>query len=527
MQVFHPENVRAYARTAARLDELEQMPVGPGLHAALMAVSGEPMDSAAAIRATVLWGRLVAHCEARAMVATAEAVGAADLAASFSGIEATVIVGEEIAALTHTSSAAATDKVGLTGQVERDLGLAWEALDRGEISLSHVRALARAMNGTSPRVATAVDARVVPQATSRGWTPSQLGRAAGKALLALDPDGAADRAAAAKAAGDVVFYAGANETATLSATGDAVPLRQVMDAIDAHASTLGADGDVRSVGERRLTALHSLVFGIGDHADDGRARPTVQTLTTIDLTTLLRLDDRPGELAGYGPISADTARLLAVDGTLRRLVTDPMTGEALDLGRRCYRPSKPLRRLIEARDTTCRFPGCTRPASRTDIDHIKEWDGQPHGPTDRENLHCLCRRHHQLKTRKLWHVAVAADGTETWTSTYGFAHRRAAGGYPRELLDPLGPPDETDIDPEDRDEEARHGGIDDTGEIGDIADSAPPIGAELAPYPEPPPLEEPPPLTDDEYERVSDALDRGFGEWIDRAFDTLTAAGLL
>ena len=32
------------------------------------------------------------------------------------------------------------------------------------------------------------------------------------------------------------------------------------------------------------------------------------------------------------------------------------------------------------------------------------------------NLHCLCKRHHDLKTQKLWDVLRLPDGTEYWTS---------------------------------------------------------------------------------------------------------------
>ena len=38
------------------------------------------------------------------------------------------------------------------------------------------------------------------------------------------------------------------------------------------------------------------------------------------------------------------------------------------------------------------------------------------GLTDTENLHCLCKKHHDLKTRKMWDVLRMPDGTEYWTS---------------------------------------------------------------------------------------------------------------
>ncbi|MFB1299650.1 HNH endonuclease signature motif containing protein, partial [Mycobacterium sp. pW049] len=38
-----------------------------------------------------------------------------------------------------------------------------------------------------------------------------------------------------------------------------------------------------------------------------------------------------------------------------------------------YRPSAALQRFVHARDITCRFPGCNRPATHADIDHTKPW----------------------------------------------------------------------------------------------------------------------------------------------------------
>jgi hypothetical protein len=38
----------------------------------------------------------------------------------------------------------------------------------------------------------------------------------------------------------------------------------------------------------------------------------VRLQVTVPATMLMRVDDQPGELAGYGPITADVARELAV-----------------------------------------------------------------------------------------------------------------------------------------------------------------------------------------------------------------------
>jgi hypothetical protein len=83
-----------------------------------------------------------------------------------------------------------------------------------------------------------------------------------------------------------------------------------------------------------------------------------------------------------------------------------------------YRPSASTRRRVRSRDGICRFPGCTTPARRTDLDHVVE---HPHGPTDPGNLICLCRTHHLFKHHSGWNAALAPDGTVSWTAPDGRA----------------------------------------------------------------------------------------------------------
>ena len=68
-------------------------------------------------------------------------------------------------------------------------------------------------------------------------------------------------------------------------------------------------------------------------------------------------------------------------------------------------------RLVEQSalvDETCVFPWCTRPARRTDCDHVI-----PHaegGTTCSCNIARLCRRHHRLKTHTAWTYIVLERG---------------------------------------------------------------------------------------------------------------------
>ena len=146
-------------------------------------------------------------------------------------------------------------------------------------------------------------------------------------------------------------------------------------------------------------------------------RKPISINVTIDLPTLLNMAENPGQLSGYGPIPASLARELAADGNWKRFITDPTSGELLDIGRKSYRPSQHLVDFLIARDRTCRFPGCRYPAHRSDIDHVTPWDDG--GKTTPENLGSLCRRHHRLKTHGGWKVTSASDGSCEWISPNG------------------------------------------------------------------------------------------------------------
>jgi hypothetical protein len=168
----------------------------------------------------------------------------------------------------------------------------------------------------------------------------------------------------------------------------------------------------------------------------GWTAPTVRTVVhvTVAASTLLGLDEHPGELSCFGPIPADVARGLAVGGdvTWQRIVTDPVTGIATDVSRRTYRPGQVLGDLVRVRDATCTFPGCAVPAWRCDLDHVEAIDftatapdgASRTGQTRADNLHPVCRRHHNLKTHHGWSATRdAVTGVVTWTSPPGHEHR--------------------------------------------------------------------------------------------------------
>ena len=146
--------------------------------------------------------------------------------------------------------------------------------------------------------------------------------------------------------------------------------------------------------------------------------PAARIDVRVNLTTLLGLQDDPAQLVGHGWLSADLAREIALrtDSVWHRVVHDPVTGTLLERTTHTYQPTDTMRADVQARDLTCRVPGCDRRSEQCDLDHSTPW---PAGPTSPANLVPLCRHHHQLKTKQRWEHRLDADGVLRITTYLG------------------------------------------------------------------------------------------------------------
>ena len=96
------------------------------------------------------------------------------------------------------------------------------------------------------------------------------------------------------------------------------------------------------------------------------------------------------------------AEALACFGFIRRILIDPTTGQALDVGRAHRRFTPRQNRALAIRDGGCMFPGCDRGVRWTEAHHLQHWEH--HGPTNLDNGLLLCRRHHTLIHTKNWTI---------------------------------------------------------------------------------------------------------------------------
>lgn len=137
------------------------------------------------------------------------------------------------------------------------------------------------------------------------------------------------------------------------------------------------------------------------------------------------------------PIPSVTTWALAAGGTWRRLVTDPVSGTILDVGRTHYRPPDALRDLVRARDAHCAHPGCAVPAARCDLDHVTAWNIG--GSTSLPNLTSLCQTHHRLKHTPGWSLVRTPAGSLLWTTPSGARYERTPDGSVTMLPRRIGP----------------------------------------------------------------------------------------
>jgi len=151
--------------------------------------------------------------------------------------------------------------------------------------------------------------------------------------------------------------------------------------------------DVRTAPQRRADAMTELCRSWLDRSD----RPEVagerpHVVVTVDLESLEGRLGRRCELPDAGPITSETARRLACDAGVSRVLTRGAS-EPLDIGRRTPVVPAGMRRAAVIRDGGCRFPGCGRPQGWCDAHHVRHWaDG---GETALDNLVLLCRPHHR------------------------------------------------------------------------------------------------------------------------------------
>jgi hypothetical protein len=311
----------------------------------------------------------------------------------------------------RTADGRVSDALSLVGRLPATV----QALCAGAITMSKARVILSETALLDPSVARRAEVLVLPRAA--GLTPGNLRRAVRRVVERIDGEALVKRQAAARADRWVRTREYGDGMSVLEARLPTEHAQAVYGVLDAAAQARGANDD-RTVDQRRADALVDLICTSSGRRS--RLRHDVRVLVPADLV-LGRSGAAPARLASGAAIPDDLATRLLTDNTWRRILTDPATGQALDVSPRRYRPSRALSEYIRTRDQRCRFPNCRQPASRTDLDHTVPFDGG--GPTVRSNLAVLCRRHHRVKQLPGWSCSQAPEGVLTFTTPTGRSYR--------------------------------------------------------------------------------------------------------
>jgi hypothetical protein len=215
-------------------------------------------------------------------------------------------------------------------------------------------------------------------------------------------------------------------TGLMLISGDGPRIAAAQGRVDTIARRLRQGGDDRTLDQLRTDVATDLLMRGWIPNDPMFAAlgnpPAAVVRLIVSLPTVLGVDQGVGHITGWGDVTSQQARELALQyGSIwKRVVTDPITGRAIEVSAPTYRVPAGMAEQINARDRTCRAPGCEVPGDLCDHDHSNEWelDGIG-GPTAETNLADLHRGHHNLKTAGFWDSHQSRDGTLIWTTATG------------------------------------------------------------------------------------------------------------
>ncbi|GAA0927511.1 HNH endonuclease signature motif containing protein [Pseudonocardia zijingensis] len=343
----------------------------------------------------------------------------------------------------------AKGRLGRSVQLEQVLPETLQLWEEGRLDERRVTAICEATLHLPADKARAVQLRVLDRAPDQ--TVGQLKAALRRAVIAIDPEGAAERHKVARRGRRVAVSEEQDGMASLWMLMTASDAQAGYQWLTRLALGCGKD-DPRGMDARRADIAAALLSGRltftaptdsgAEPGEGGSAprpvnpgKPLVQV--QMPFSTLIGADDQPCELVGHGSIPADLAREIAADAVWKRLIYDPLSGTVLDYGRTTYRPPAGLADHVRARDGYCRGPICRRRALDSHLDHVTPY---PEGPTNEQNLHACCGHDHRVKHAPGWEVRALPDGRIQWITPTGHRYHSEPHDHRPDEGDDL-PPD--------------------------------------------------------------------------------------
>jgi Domain of unknown function (DUF222)/HNH endonuclease len=292
----------------------------------------------------------------------------------------------------HMTSGGAADRVAVgrsLGRIPRSL----EAVGQGEIGLAHVSVMARTAEALGDRF----DERPLLE-FAREHSAGKFHYFSRHARHAADAGGYAAEEVEQVENRRLSLSSWIDGSMVLSGVLDAFGGAALRNALEPLARKSG-QGDHRERERRLADALVELATG-------GQERSSLQVTSSVE--TLLGLAGASAaDLEFSLPISTKAVERLACDCNVVRVLLDS-DSVVIDVGRSKRIVSGPARRALNARDGSCRWPGCDRPASWSAAHHVVHWIKG--GSTDLDNLILLCHRHHWMVHEGSWQLVRVRDG---------------------------------------------------------------------------------------------------------------------
>ncbi len=304
----------------------------------------------------------------------------------------------------HMTGGAAADRIAV-GQTMPRTPRSIQAVGDGEIGFAHVAVMARTADSLRDRFD---EAALIELA--REHSPGKFHYLCRHARHAADPKGYASEESEQVENRRLSLSTWMDGSMLLSGVLDAFGGAALRTALEPLARRSG-DHDHRERERRLADALVELASG-------GAERAQLQVTSSVE--TLLGLAGAPAADMEFSlPISSAAVERLACDCSVTRVLLDSESS-VIDVGRSKRVVSGPARRALNARDGSCRWPGCDRPASWSAAHHVVHWTHG--GTTDLDNLVLLCHRHHRMVHEGKWQLVRLDDGrllTVPPTVTFG------------------------------------------------------------------------------------------------------------
>ncbi len=346
-----------------------------------------------------------AAAQARVAVAFESSQRATQAAAGVPAAQRGAGVAEQVALARRESPTRGSRHLGLAKALVEEMPHTLTALTRGEISEWRATLVVKATAVLDVEDRRAVDTELAGRLG--GLSDRAVDAAARAAAYHRDPQSVVRRREQVEADRRVSVRPAPELMAWVSALVPMVQGVAVFKALRTAAEGIRASGDSRPLAQIEADTFVERLTGQAT----ATAVPVEVGVVMTD-TALVGTADVPARVEHYGPIPAAAARaLIRIGGDagarawVRRLLTDPLTGQvsAVDLRRRRF--PEHVRRLVVARDQWCRTPWCGAPIRH--IDHVTGY--AVGGPTDLDNAQGLCERCNHAKQALGWQATVEPE----------------------------------------------------------------------------------------------------------------------